>query len=492
MPKEQPYDAKRINKNILTIQGVFIGAMVLSTLLIFLSFIEFKRFYGDLEKEELQLLVQTRQIENQIGRLRSKIFIASLREGRDVLEMEEIELYARKLFSLTEELLSLAQRLDDPSLTGQMEELARTAAFFHRIGKEMPAAFMQSFEEGMDSLGAADSLNDQIQASITLINQRVMERYREKMADMDRRIRGAMLVLLAIGVSAILLSAYIYFRNMKLKKLNLYLDELVDRRTRDLQTTLNLLEEYKHAIDLSVIVIRTDTQGEIQYANREFCRLTGYRQEELEELRFYDMVLQVSDGEETIPGAYQNGASWQGSCSLIQKNGRTLYLQTTLSPITDSEGKVLEYLAIMQDITQMERQRLEKLEESVDRALDIRHEEMLAQLPLPALILDEGSTILAANRRFSALLEEEAPSLARNIGEGTLRFDDLVDPLRSTLEIDDPLDWKEELAVLEGSIPNEIRFRENTAQGLFVPAIQRLPEEEAHLFLLLLAPAGDQ
>ncbi|MBT3881713.1 MAG: PAS domain S-box protein, partial [Campylobacteraceae bacterium] len=42
-----------------------------------------------------------------------------------------------------------------------------------------------------------------------------------------------------------------------------------------------LLEQYKHAIEASNIVSKTDVYGIITFVNEEFCNISGYTQEEL-------------------------------------------------------------------------------------------------------------------------------------------------------------------------------------------------------------------
>ncbi|HIC79031.1 MAG TPA: PAS domain S-box protein, partial [Sulfurovum sp.] len=50
---------------------------------------------------------------------------------------------------------------------------------------------------------------------------------------------------------------------------------------KEVGETSLLLEQYKDAIDETMIVSKTDIHGKITYVNKTFCRLSGYTKEEL-------------------------------------------------------------------------------------------------------------------------------------------------------------------------------------------------------------------
>ena len=52
-------------------------------------------------------------------------------------------------------------------------------------------------------------------------------------------------------------------------------------QTKEAKTALNLLEQYREAIDTSLIVTITDPEGVITYVNNNFCKISGYSKEEV-------------------------------------------------------------------------------------------------------------------------------------------------------------------------------------------------------------------
>ena len=148
-------------------------------------------------------------------------------------------------------------------------------------------------------------------------------------------------------------------RNIELKnnydhieKLNFILK---DSDNIDLKDTLLLLEEYKKAIDESSIVSKTNIHGIITYVNNKFSEISGYTKDELlgqnhniirnpetPKIFFKEMW-------ETI----QNKQVFKGIISNRKKDGTIYYVDSTIVPILDYDGNIIEYIGIRNDITSL-------------------------------------------------------------------------------------------------------------------------------------------
>ncbi|MDH5464270.1 MAG: response regulator [Thiovulaceae bacterium] len=131
-----------------------------------------------------------------------------------------------------------------------------------------------------------------------------------------------------------------------------------------------LLYEYQKVIDNSAYVTKMDKEGRILYANREFCELTGYTQEEL--MGSFQKELEYSkEGNfqcETLFKELLEHQIWRGTITILPKKGELLYFETTMVPIVDEEGNIVEIIAYRHNITELEtyKQNLEqKVEEEV-------------------------------------------------------------------------------------------------------------------------------
>jgi len=126
-----------------------------------------------------------------------------------------------------------------------------------------------------------------------------------------------------------------------------------------------------------VSIIITDPKGNIEYVNPATCRLTGYSASELigrnPRLLKTDHTAAEEYKElwETIVG----GADWHGEFHNRRKNGELYWESTSISPITDQNGKITHFLAVKEDITARKaaEEKLMRQEALLEAAGDIAH-----------------------------------------------------------------------------------------------------------------------
>lgn len=114
-------------------------------------------------------------------------------------------------------------------------------------------------------------------------------------------------------------------------------------------------KQYQNAIEESTIVSKTDINGIITFVNDEFCKILGYSREELigknhnvvrhpsvqasEFKRLWDTILAKKVYKTTTKN--------------LTKDGRAVYLNTTIIPILDLNGDIEEFLAVRHDVTEV-------------------------------------------------------------------------------------------------------------------------------------------
>ncbi len=102
----------------------------------------------------------------------------------------------------------------------------------------------------------------------------------------------------------------------------------------------------------SIIII--NIQGFVEYINKKFIQLTGYSREEIIGRNIKDLHLEeITDNEfsnrwERI----KSGIIWQGLSKSMKKNYEPFWEQTIISPLVNSNGKIINFAIIKDDITE--------------------------------------------------------------------------------------------------------------------------------------------
>ena len=142
--------------------------------------------------------------------------------------------------------------------------------------------------------------------------------------------------------------------------------DMLESFFNDLNKSFQEVSNLKYAIDQSAIVTVTDPEGVIVYCNQKLTEISGYTPDELignktsklksnchQESFYNKMWTQISDCQ-----------VWRGEIRNKAKDGSCYWVDTTIVPLTDETGNIVQYLSIQSEIT--ERKELEKnLEEIV-------------------------------------------------------------------------------------------------------------------------------
>lgn len=101
-------------------------------------------------------------------------------------------------------------------------------------------------------------------------------------------------------------------------------------------------------------VVITDLDGVIEYVNPKFCKLTGYKKEEV--IGSKPNILKTDSYPE---GYHQNvwttilaGDEWQGEFLNKKKNGDLYWETASISAVKNGDGEIINFLAIKEDITE--------------------------------------------------------------------------------------------------------------------------------------------
>lgn len=108
-------------------------------------------------------------------------------------------------------------------------------------------------------------------------------------------------------------------------------------------------------------IIITDSKGNIEYTNPKFTKVTGYTAKEVfgKNSRFLKSGKQTKEYYTTMWRTISSGKTWHGEFLNKAKNGNLFWEQVTISPIKNKSNKIINYIAIKEDITAQKRASLE-------------------------------------------------------------------------------------------------------------------------------------
>ena len=143
-------------------------------------------------------------------------------------------------------------------------------------------------------------------------------------------------------------------------------------------------------------VVITDTRGEIQYVNPAFTSMTGYSREEAigQNPRVLKSGRQPPKFYKELWDAIASGRVWHGEVINRRKDGTFYTEEMKITPVRDSHGEIVSYIAIKRDVT--ERRAAEDARRFLASIVECSEDAIVANTP--------AGTILTWNRGAQALL----------------------------------------------------------------------------------------
>ena len=182
-----------------------------------------------------------------------------------------------------------------------------------------------------------------------------------------------------------------------------FISDITTRKhAAELVTTLSV------AVDQSpVSIIITDLQGLIRYVNPTFERTTGYSRTEMlgKNPRILSSGEKSSEDYSDLWRTLTAGKVWEGEFHNRRKDGTLFWERAVMTPIFDDKGKILQFIAIKEDIT--ERKRNEAQLRIAATAFETQE---------GMCITDASGIILRVNQAYSAITGYKAEEV---IGQST-------------------------------------------------------------------------
>jgi two-component system, chemotaxis family, sensor kinase Cph1 len=119
------------------------------------------------------------------------------------------------------------------------------------------------------------------------------------------------------------------------------------------KAAVQTLADQQFHLDLLASISVTDNRGTITYVNDKFCTICQYSRDELigKNHRILNSGHHPKEFFQQMYHDIANGKIWRGEIENRAKDGSIYWVDTTIVPNSNSDGKPLQYVAIRADIT---------------------------------------------------------------------------------------------------------------------------------------------
>ncbi|MFH2141825.1 MAG: SpoIIE family protein phosphatase, partial [Bacteroidota bacterium] len=207
----------------------------------------------------------------------------------------------------------------------------------------------------------------------------------------ENKTQSIIIWFFVVGFVIILLFSIMLYR-MFLQKKNA--NFLLAQQKEKIQTQANLLYEKNTELEkLSIVasetdnsVVITDAYGNMKWVNDGFIRLFGYTMDEFINVRGIN-ILEASDNpdiKDKINECIEQKRSVVYSTLTSTKSGKSIWIQTTLTPIISSEGNITKLVAIDSDITKIKEAEEEIKNKNIKIIDSINYAKLIQDAILPS------------------------------------------------------------------------------------------------------------
>jgi len=129
-----------------------------------------------------------------------------------------------------------------------------------------------------------------------------------------------------------------------------FIDDITETKHAQAQQEL-LYTAIEHSAEMVII---TDNDGNIEYTNQAFQKITGFRENEIDGKS--STMMFTDDHPESfyldVSKKLRDGKLWRGKNSIRNKKGEIIEVYSSISPINNSQGEIIKFVTVQRDITE--------------------------------------------------------------------------------------------------------------------------------------------
>jgi len=243
--------------------------------------------------------------------------------------------------------------------------------------------------------------------------------------------------------------------------------KIIDKATllKENEKNLMILRQYQEITNKSSIISKTSPSGVITFVNDNFCEISGYTKEELIG-KNHNIVRHPDNPKELFEKLWHTikikKEPWSGIIKNLSKDGKSYFVKSTIKPLLDQYGNILEYMALRDDVTEIMSEKkqllasLDSYDESflaliqienfdiLDKFYDIQTVEKIENIYADKLVslfskdtklfekiykLGDGLFAISNDykniKKYNVDMEEELLTLIKNTKESTIKLENI-------------------------------------------------------------------
>lgn len=289
--------------------------------------------------------------------------------------------------------------------------------------RRLVTEFLSQIEFNVLVIGEPDTDPDLESASVVIVDEAAARRHGESLFSLKKRMHPLYLPLLLMLPESASTKAWLRAGFDDVLRMPLPRDELGARlevflRLRQHSEEALIQSEYRFntTFDLAPVgIVHTSPEGRFLRANRKFCDMLEYHEDDLTKRSIADVThfADMNQHAETCNVLWNKpgGAIRVFEKRYLHKDGSAIWANVNVSLVRDKQGDPKHFIAVVEDIS--ERKQMEET---------LRESERFARSTIDALfthicVVDETGTIIAVNQAWRDFAESNG-MLSSDVSEG--------------------------------------------------------------------------
>jgi PAS domain S-box-containing protein len=265
---------------------------------------------------------------------------------------------------------------------------------------------------------------DRVRSIISTIEQEDNETMAKRKSENLESIHNSTKIIVifqGIIILILIISFSIIYTNTKLR----------NRVEQSLKSSNKDLSDYRHALDESSLISMTDENGIIMNVNDNFCKVSKYSRQELigQKHSILNSGYHPKEFFKNLWDTISQGEIWHGETRNKAKDGTYYWLDNTIVPFLNKEGKPYMYISIRKEITDL-KNALENLEVYTDDLknsnIELEHFAYAASHDLQEPLRMVSSFLNLLEKRLDGQLDETNRQYINFAVDGAERMKSLI------------------------------------------------------------------